>query len=92
IKDVLSPDTCMCWMDDRCLVQGPWEAALETALPWASSDCITVVPGEHTGQGGQILEREPEQRQALVQLGWDLQVLPLPFGSICYYLGKGKDD
>ncbi|NWW00745.1 GPKOW protein, partial [Machaerirhynchus nigripectus] len=51
-------------------------------------------PEPRLPQVGRILEREPERGRALVQLGRDAapQVLPLPYDSICHYLGGGDDD
>ncbi|NWY22878.1 GPKOW protein, partial [Aphelocoma coerulescens] len=71
--------------------RGLREASLETVVPRGSSDRVMVVLGEHAGKVGQILEREPERGRALVQLGRDA-VLPLPYDSICHYLGGGDDD
>ncbi|NWX26952.1 GPKOW protein, partial [Notiomystis cincta] len=70
------------------------EASLETVVPRGSSDRVLVVLGEHAGKEGRILEREPERGRALVQLGraGAPQVLPLPYDSICHYLGGGEDD
>ncbi|NWV76296.1 GPKOW protein, partial [Dasyornis broadbenti] len=94
IEDLLAPDTCVCRTDDGRLVEGLREASLETVVPRGSSDRVMVVLGEHTGKVGRILEREPERGRALVQLGRDVapQVLPLPYDSICHYLGGGDDD
>ncbi|XP_039428498.1 G-patch domain and KOW motifs-containing protein [Corvus cornix cornix] len=86
IEDLLAPDTCVCRTDDGRLVEGLREASLETVVPRGSSDRVMVVLGEHAGKVGQILEREPERGRALVQLGRDA-VLPLPYDSICHYLG-----
>ncbi|NXY66063.1 GPKOW protein, partial [Callaeas wilsoni] len=79
--------------DPRC-PPGLREASLETVVPRGSSDRVMVVLGEHAGKVGRILEREPERGQALVQLGRDAapQVLPLPYDSICHYLGGSDDD
>ncbi|NXC02830.1 GPKOW protein, partial [Orthonyx spaldingii] len=70
------------------------EASLETVVPRGSSDRVMVVLGEHAGKVGRILQREPERGRALVQLGRDAAppVLPLPYDSICHYLGGGDDD
>ncbi|NXQ60085.1 GPKOW protein, partial [Anthoscopus minutus] len=71
------------------------KASLETVVPRGSSERVMVVLGKHAGQVGRILEREPERGRALVQLGRDTaapQVLPLPYDSICHYLGGGDDD
>ncbi|XP_062368114.1 G-patch domain and KOW motifs-containing protein [Cinclus cinclus] len=94
IEDLLAPDTCVCRTDDGRLVEGLREASLETVVPRGSSDRVMVVLGEHAGKLGRILEREPERGRALVQLGRDAapQVLPLPYDSICHYLGGGDDD
>ncbi|NXB01418.1 GPKOW protein, partial [Cnemophilus loriae] len=94
IEDLLSPDTCVCRTEDGRLVEGLQEAPLETVVPQVNSDHVVVVLGQHVGKVGrkvgQILEREPERGRALVQLGWDPQVLPLPYDSICHYLGAGR--
>ncbi|XP_058684597.1 LOW QUALITY PROTEIN: G-patch domain and KOW motifs-containing protein-like [Poecile atricapillus] len=94
IEDLLAPDTCVCRTDDGRLVEGLREASLETVVPRGSSDRVMVVLGEHKGKVGRILEREPERGRALVQLGRDAapQVLPLPYDSICHYLGGSDDD
>ncbi|XP_014117345.1 PREDICTED: G patch domain and KOW motifs-containing protein [Pseudopodoces humilis] len=94
IEDLLAPDTCVCRTDDGRLVEGLREASLETVVPRGSSDRVMVVLGEHKGKVGRILEREPERGRALVRLGRGAapQVLPLPYDSICHYLGGSDDD
>ncbi|NXS26563.1 GPKOW protein, partial [Pomatostomus ruficeps] len=68
------------------------EASLETVVPRGGSERVMVVLGEHRGQVGRILEREPERGRALVRLGREEpRVLPLPYDAICHYLG-GDDD
>ncbi|NXO73965.1 GPKOW protein, partial [Phainopepla nitens] len=88
IEDVLSPDTCVCRTDDGRLVEGLRAASLETVVPRGGSDRVMVVLGEHAGLVGRILERQ----RALVQLGRDAQVLPLPYDAICHYVGGAEDD
>ncbi|NWI47749.1 GPKOW protein, partial [Picathartes gymnocephalus] len=84
IEDLLAPDTCVCRTDDGRLVEGepPREGNLGAPL-------TPPFP-----QVGRILEREPDRGRALVQLGRAAaaQVLPLPYDSICHYLGGGDDD
>ncbi|XP_066426527.1 G-patch domain and KOW motifs-containing protein isoform X2 [Molothrus aeneus] len=93
IEDLLSPDTCVCRTDDGRLVEGLREASLETVVPRGSSERVMVVLGEHAGTLGRILERDSARGRALVQLGRaGPAVLPLPFDSICHYLGGGDDD
>ncbi|NWV66164.1 GPKOW protein, partial [Malurus elegans] len=92
IEDLLSPDTCVCRTDDRCLVEGLQDVSLEIVMPRGDSDHIVMVLGEQAGKVGQILQREPEREWALVQLGQDPQVLQLPYDSICHYLGRDKDN
>ncbi|KAM3656108.1 LOW QUALITY PROTEIN: G-patch domain and KOW motifs-containing protein [Ammospiza maritima maritima] len=93
IEDLLSPDTCVCRTDDGRLVEGLREASLETVVPRGSSERVMVVLGEHAGTLGRILERDSSRGRALVQLGRaGPAVLPLPFDSICHYLGGGDDD
>uniref|UniRef100_A0A8C3NC65 G-patch domain and KOW motifs-containing protein n=1 Tax=Geospiza parvula TaxID=87175 RepID=A0A8C3NC65_GEOPR len=66
------------------------EASLETVVPRGSAERVMVVLGEHLGR---ILERDALRGRALVQLGRaGPAVLPLPFDSICHYLGGGEDD
>ncbi|NXR24413.1 GPKOW protein, partial [Cinclus mexicanus] len=79
IEDLLAPDTCVCRTDDGRLVEG------ETPEGYLGRVLTPL---------GRILEREPERGRALVQLGRDAapQVLPLPYDSICHYLGGGDDD
>ncbi|NXX31594.1 GPKOW protein, partial [Nicator chloris] len=90
-KDVLSRDTCTCQMDNGHLVEGLQEASLETVVPWDGSNHVMLVLGEHAGQVGQLLEQKLERGRALVQMGWDPQMLPLPYDSICHYLGGSED-
>ncbi|NXQ60086.1 GPKOW protein, partial [Anthoscopus minutus] len=102
IEDLLTPDTCVCRTDDGRLVEGetppPEFGGLLTRPEPPKPLCserVMVVLGKHAGQVGRILEREPERGRALVQLGRDTaapQVLPLPYDSICHYLGGGDDD
>ncbi|NXN83968.1 GPKOW protein, partial [Bombycilla garrulus] len=92
IEDVLCPDACVCRTDDGRLVEGLREASLETVVPRGDFDRVMVVLGEHAGLVGRILERQPERGRALVQLGRDPQVLPLPYDAICHYLGGAEDD
>ncbi|NXA66747.1 GPKOW protein, partial [Mohoua ochrocephala] len=92
IEDLLSADTCVCRTDDGRLVEGLREASLETVVPRGHSGRVMVVLGEHAGKVGRILEREPERGRALVQLGREPQVLPLPYDSICHFLGAAEDD
>ncbi|NXU38757.1 GPKOW protein, partial [Drymodes brunneopygia] len=76
---------------DGRLVEGLLEAPLDRVVPRGSSERVLVVPGERAGKVGRVLEREPERGRALVQLGRDPQVLPLPCGSICHYLGGCRE-
>lgn len=92
IEDLLSADTCVCRTDDGRLVEGLREASLETVVPRGDGGRVMVVLGKHAGRVGRILEREPERGRALVQLGREPQVLPLPYDSICHFLGGGEDD
>ncbi|NXB33093.1 GPKOW protein, partial [Eulacestoma nigropectus] len=92
IEDLLSPDTCVCRTDDGRLVEGLREASLETVVPRGGSGRVMVVLGKHAGKVGRILEREPERGRALVQLGWESQVLPLPYDYICHFLGRAEED
>lgn len=90
VEDLLSPDSCVCRTDDGRLVEGLQEAMLETVIPRGPNDRVMVVLGEHRGQVGRILERDPERGRAVVQLRGG--VLTLGYDSLCHFLGGDDDD
>lgn len=95
VEDMVTPDTCVCRTDEGLLVEGLQEAMLETVIPRGDGDRVMVVLGEHRGKVGRILEREPAQSRALVQLQRDEaggRVVPLDYDSICHYMGGHEDD
>ncbi|NXO05071.1 GPKOW protein, partial [Rhinopomastus cyanomelas] len=94
VEDMVTPDSCVCRTDEGRLVENLRESMLETVIPRGEADWVMVVQGEHRGKIGRILEREPGQSRALVQLERDgnARVVPLDYDAICHYVGGGEDD
>ncbi|XP_067408291.1 G-patch domain and KOW motifs-containing protein [Emydura macquarii macquarii] len=94
IEDVLSPDTCVCRTEEGRVLDDIQEAMLETVIPRGAADRVMVVLGEHAGKVGQILQRDHQRSQALVQLQGteDGDLLALDYDAVCQYVGGMEDD
>uniref|UniRef100_A0A2K5EEA8 G-patch domain and KOW motifs-containing protein n=1 Tax=Aotus nancymaae TaxID=37293 RepID=A0A2K5EEA8_AOTNA len=92
IEDVLSPDTCVCQIDEGRVLEGLREDMLETLVPKAEGDHVMVVLGPQAGRMGHLLSQDRARSQALVQLPRENQVVELHCDAICQYTGPSDTD